>query len=296
MSNELANILKDDFDLSITRKNVTWGVKHENGDTFYVWFDALLNYLFSIGYYDDREKFNEYWSNSIQICGKDNLKFQSYIFPALCLAAGIPQTNEVLIHGMILDEKGQKMSKSIGNVIDPIEQKNKFGLLPLKYYLIFGLNTFKSSKYSENDLIDLWNSDIVNGLGNTTARILHLIDIKNIDVSGRSYHELLDDTFKKQLEADRVNIETLFEAYDFHGVRLALNSIIFELNQRIANEKPFDKNCTDYDRILRELYFKLNNIIPFYQIILKEKYWDFKLCFLENKKVILFEKIQKEKV
>lgn len=161
LSNELANLFKEDYDLSITRKNVDWGVKNENGDVFYVWFEALCNYFISAGYFDDRENFNEFWSNSLQICGQDNLKFQSYIFPALCLAGGIPQTSEVLVHGIILDESGNKMSKSVGNVIDPIEQKNKFGLLPLKYYLICGLNTYKNSKYSEKDLTELWNNDIL---------------------------------------------------------------------------------------------------------------------------------------
>lgn len=287
LSLELENIIKDSFDLSITRKNVVWGIKHENGDTFYVWAEALSNYLFAAGYFRDRDEFILYWSNSLQICGHDNLKFQSYVFPAMCLAAGIPQAKEVLVHGIILDEKGNKMSKSENNIIDPVEQKNKFGLLPLKYYLVFGLNTYKNSKYSEKDLIELWNSDIVNGLGNTISRTLHLIDKKNVFLD---YNSLSDD-FKNKLNTEYNHIDSLFQDYEFSSIRLALINIIGQINERFNNEKPFDKNCINYAEILNELYFQLKNIMPFYQIILKEKSDDLKRAFEENKKVILFERI-----
>jgi methionyl-tRNA synthetase len=288
LSNELSNILQNDFDLSITRKNVDWGVKSPDGDTFYVWFDALLNYIFSIGYYDQRDVFDEYWNNSLQICGQDNLKFQSFIFQALLIAAGIPQTKEVLVHGMILDERGKKMSKTIGNVIDPIEQKNKFGLLPLRYYLIFGLNTYKSSKYSEKDLADLWNADVVNGLGNTVARVLHLVDTKNVNLDVN----LLSIEFRVKLANVISHGHRFFHDYDFNAVRLLLNNTIGEINQRINDEKPFDKNCVEYDIILRELYFQLKTIVPFYQIIFKEKSTELSEAFINNKKVILFERIK----
>lgn len=288
LSNELSNILQNDFDLSITRKNVDWGVKSPDGDTFYVWFEALANYLFSAGYYENRESFNELWSDSLQICGQDNLKFQSYIFPALCLAAGIPQTKEVLVHGMVLDEHGKKMSKSVGNVIDPLEQKEKFGLLPLKYYLVFGLNTYKSSKYSEKDLVELYNSDIANGLGNTIARTLHLVDVRGVSLD----YELLSTEFKLQLKTEREHVHSLFHDYEFLSIKLALSSTIREINERMNDEKPFDKNCVDYERILRELYFQLKNTIPFYKIILKEKSVELEEAFINNKKVILFERIK----
>jgi methionyl-tRNA synthetase len=287
LSNELKNLLKDEFDLSITRKNVDWGVKNEDGDTFYVWAEALSNYLFAAGYYENPEEFKEWWENSIQICGKDNLKFQSYIFPALCLAADIPQIKEVLVHGIILDDKGQKMSKSVGNVIDPLQQKEKFGLLPLKYYLLFGLNTFKDSKYSEKDLIELWNSDIVNGLGNSISRLLHIIDTRSAEID----FEALSEDFKQKLTSEYKSIDNYFVNYEFQNARLSLVKIINEINTRINDEKPYHKDCEKFNQILNELYYQLKNVIPFYKIILKEKSDELERTIEEKKKAILFQRI-----
>lgn len=289
MSKELENLLKDEFDLSITRTNVSWGIRLNEKEVFYVWFEALLNYIFSIGYYENREGFDSYWENSLQICGKDNLKFQAYIFQAMLLSNNIPQTKELLIHGNILDEHGNKMSKSIGNVIDPIEQLDKYGLSPLKYYLSLGLNTFNDSKYSENELIDVWNNDIVNGLGNVISRILHLVDIKNIQLDAKKLDRKISDNNFDHWK----NIVSLFESYDFNKLRNYLNSYIKGLNQKIDIEKPFGKESTNYEQILNELYFELKIIIPFYQIILKEYSEKLEQAFIDNKKVILFKRIEK---
>lgn len=286
LSNELKNLLEDKFDLSITRKNVEWGIKLEGSDdTFYVWFEALLNYIFSIRYYEEPTFFKEYWEDSLQICGKDNLKFQAYIFQALLLANNIPQIKEILVHGIILDKEGNKMSKSVGNVIDPIEQKNKYGLTPLRYYLTCGLNTFGDSKYSETDLVNSWNSDIANGLGNIIARTLHLVDIKKVYLPAVGSIKLSEN-----MVLHKVKIEQLFEEYKFQELRDYLNSVIAKLNKRFENEKPFSKECLNPEVIIHEIYWELKSLIPAYQILLKEHADNLELAFKENKKVVLFKR------
>jgi methionyl-tRNA synthetase len=285
LSKEFSNLLEDDFDLSITRKNVKWGVELSDEETIYVWFEALLNYIFAVKYYEDKEYFNEYWSNSLQICGKDNLKFQSYILQAILLANDVPQTTELLVHGTILDENGIKMSKSLGNVIDPIEQKEKWGLSPLKYYLVLGLSLYDDSKYSEKELVNIWNSEVVNGLGNLISRTLHLIDIKNIDTN----ENLLSESFKESLNVFKTDIEKAFEEYNFNAVRALLNSNISKLNKRFQDEKPFDKNCTNYQEILNEIYFNLKVVSEYYTIVLKEHKEEIKQSFINKKKIILFQ-------
>lgn len=287
ISPELTNILNDPFDLSITRQNVKWGVKAPNGDVFYVWADAITNYPFSAGFYSNKEHFNSLWENSLIICGKDNLKFQAYILQALLLANNIPQTKEVLVHGIILDENGVKMSKTIGNVIDPIEQVEKHGLDAVRYYLCFGLNTFGDSKYSETDLINLWNNDIVNGLGNLIARLFHLINIREVKL--KEY--FLSEDVLYSIRSNNTNLQNKFEEYDFKGVRDYLNEVINGLNYRITNEKPFAKDCENYSQILNEVYFGLKSIIPYYKIVLKDSYNKLTEAFNQKpEKVIIFEK------
>jgi len=248
----------------------------------------LLNYIFAIRFYEDKEYFNNFWQNSLQICGKDNLKFQAYIFQALLLSNNIPQTKELLIHGTILDEKGYKMSKTAGNIIDPIIQKEKFGLSPLKYYLIFGLSLYEDSKYSEQELINLWNNDIVNGFGNLVSRTLHLIDIKKIKLDP----DALSDAFESHLEDIQFQLDFLFQKYEFTKVRNLLNEIFYNLNKRFQEEKPFSKECDNIQKVLNEIYFELKLTSYYYEIILKEYKNEIHQAFINNKKVILFKKIE----
>lgn len=286
-SKELANIFNDDFDLSITRQNVDWGVKTEDGETLYVWFEALLNYIFAAGYYSNNEKFKNYWGNSLIICGKDNLKFQAYILQALLVANDVPQTSEVLVHGTILDENGAKMSKSVGNVIDPIGEFTKYGTDPVRYYLTFGLNTTGDSKYSEADLVKKWNDEVVSGLGNLISRTLHLIDIKGVEVPASRGN--ITNYF--EVNANIASIDKAFETYNFGEANKLLVRTVNRLNARISNEKPFDKDCHNYAEILSEIHYELRCIVPYYSMVLKNAAYYLNEAFVDNKKVILFNRI-----
>jgi len=287
-SKELENIFKDDFDLSITRQNVDWGIKTEHGETLYVWFEALLNYVFAAGLYTDNEKLDQYWGNSLIICGKDNLKFQAYILQALLIANNLPQTSEVLVHGTILDEKGDKMSKSVGNIIDPIDQLDKYGLDAVRYYLTFGLNTTGDSKYSEEDLVKKWNTEVVSGLGNLISRTLHLIDIKGVEVPARGGN--ISNGFA--ITTNISDIDKAFETYNFGEANKLLVRTVNRLNARISNEKPFDKDCHNYAEILSEIHYELQGIIPYYGLILKNSKDALESALEGTKKVILFDKIE----
>lgn len=289
ISAELENLLKEPFDLSITRQNVKWGIPTGEGDSvFYCWFEALTNYIFAIDYYEEPERFKEFWESSLIICGKDNLKFQAYILQAMLLANGIPQTKEVLVHGMILDSKGVKMSKSLGNVIDPVEQIRRYGLDAVRYYLAFGLNTFGDSKYSEGDLKTLWNADIVDGLGNLIARLLHLIDIRDVDISETKVSGYRWD----RIYYTQYKVDVAFCHYDFKGVRDLLNGTIARLNKTINDSKPFSKDCVNYAEILNEIYFELTGILPYYKLILKRHDYALDTAFAGMKKAIVFKKLE----
>lgn len=284
LSNELKNILAGDFDFPITRNNVRWAIPFEDG-TLHCWWEALQGFLFAAGLYNDSDSFQDWWANSLQLCGKDNLKFQAYIFQAMLLAAGLPQTKEILVHGMILDEKGTKMSKSLGNVVDPIVQLEKYGRGALRYYLTLGLNTYGDSAFSEKDLVNIWNKEVVGGFGNLVARILHLVDVHEVKVTENEYQEEFHVT-----KGDRLaEVRKAFERHDFHEVRTLLNSYVSDLNRRVNDERPFDPAVTDRKRIIGEILLCLEDIAPFYAIILKEPAIFSALD--GGKKVILFEKL-----
>lgn len=282
LTRELENVISNMGDISITRRkeNVSWGVSMDNEQVFYVWYEALLNYLFALGY-PENESAIDYWRNGVIICGKDNLRFQAYILQALMLSNNLPQNSGVLVHGTILDENGRKMSKSVGNVINPLEQIEKYGSDALRYYLAFGLNTFSDSKYNEKELIDMWNNDIVNNLGNTISRVLHMIHKFEVDVSDV---EQLGDSL----------IECAFENYDFKGVRMVMNDTISEISKAINEKKPWQKDFNNRDYFLRRIYQKLYSLVPYYKIILKNHAQDLEQAFIDNKKVILFKKIDEK--
>ncbi len=284
LSNELRNILANDFDFPITRSNVQWAIPFEDG-TLHCWWEALQNYVFAAGLYDEGDDFAGWWANSLQLCGKDNLKFQAYIFQAILLAAGLPQTQGVLVHGTILDEKGAKMSKSEGNVVDPIAQLEKYGKGPLRYYLTLGINTYGDTAFSEEELVKAWNNEVVGGFGNLVARTLHLVDIQGVDVEVEPSAQFQERN-GQQLAAVRL----AFQRYDFYEVRRLLNLWVSELNRRINDERPFDASVVNRHEIIREIYLSLDDIAPFYTIILKDP--AIFEALLAKKKVILFKKLE----
>lgn len=286
LSLELSNILSNDFDFPITRSNVEWAIPFGEGRTLHCWAEALLNYIFAAGYYQNSDEFSQYWGNSLQLCGKDNLKFQAYIFQAILIAAGIPQTSEILVHGTILDKNGNKMSKSLGNVVNPLDQLEKYGLGPLRYYLTFGLNTYNDSSFNEEDLVRIWNSEVVGGYGNLISRVLHLADIQGIDVNniavGSEYSNKVSELKKEVCDS--------FESYDFSKSRELINSWVRTLNKRINDERPFDLSVSNREDIISEILYAVKELSIFYSFILKNDEIQDKINL--GKKVILFPRLE----
>lgn len=291
LSKELKAQAENFNEISITRKNVDWGVKIPGSDdTLYVWFEALLNYCLALTLaYPNKKEWEEFWSNSLIICGPDNLKFQAYILQAINLALDLPQNKEVLVHSVILDDKGKKMSKTVGNVVDPFEQSLIYGVSPVRFYLGLGLSTTGQANYSETDLINLWNSQIVDGLGNSIARVLHLIDIKGIDIN-----EPLNETYQQFLNVKESRLDFCLEHYHLNDLRDELNDFVTYINRRINDEKPFSKDCKNPEAILNECYHGLKLICKYYSYIIPSYTQAFFQAFEGKKKVILFNKLEKK--
>ena len=226
---EVLKLLDDSPDVSISRPitQLKWGVPVPNDDSqvMYVWMDALSNYITVLGYPD--EDISEWWPAEAQFMGKDVLRFHAIIWPAILLGLGLPLPHTIVSHGMILSN-GQKMSKSIGNVIDPMEVIERHGLDAFRYYFLRHVDTFNDSDFTWDKYEESYNNELANDLGNLVQRLATLA-MKN-EISGK---ELVSDL---ELPAEYRAMMERFEfsrAFDFVWGRIQ------ELNKRIDEEKPW---------------------------------------------------------
>lgn len=163
-----------DFSISRPREKMSWGVPVP-GDTehvMYVWFDALVNYLSAIGWPADEQRFLKWWP-AVQCAGKDNLRQQAAMWQAMLLSAGLPTSKQIFIHGFITSG-GQKMSKTLGNVIDPLLVAERYGVEAVRYVLLRHTSPFEDSDLTEDAIREYYTAHLSNGLGNLVARVMKL--------------------------------------------------------------------------------------------------------------------------
>ncbi|KKS65270.1 MAG: Methionyl-tRNA synthetase, partial [Candidatus Daviesbacteria bacterium GW2011_GWA1_42_6] len=174
---EMLAFAKDIKDIPVSRTNFSWGipVTEHPGHVMYVWFDALTNYLTGVGFLENPKLFEKFWPADAHILGKDNARWHVLLWPAILKSAGIELPKTILVNGF-LSLNGQKMSKSIGNVIRPTEWVEKYGADAVRYYLLRYTTLTEDSDISEEKLIQAYNSDLANGLGNLVARVARLCE------------------------------------------------------------------------------------------------------------------------
>ena len=170
----------EDFSISRVKEKMPWGVPVPGDDrhVMYVWFDALVNYISTLGWPENEKKFEKFWGtkkspNAVQMAGKDQIRQQAAMWQAMLLSAGLPTTKRILIHGFIT-VNGQKMSKSLGNVIDPLKIIDEYGIDALRYFLARHIHPFEDSDFTFERFRNAYNADLANGLGNQAARIMKL--------------------------------------------------------------------------------------------------------------------------
>ncbi|MBW6440481.1 methionine--tRNA ligase [Patescibacteria group bacterium] len=230
--NEILSVLKEGLrDVSFSRPKIVldWGVPVPNNEnqTMYVWCDALTNYISALGYGEDyrgstaiNEKFKTYWPADVHIIGKDILRFHAAIWPAILLSAGLSLPKKLFVHGFITSD-GQKISKSLGNVIDPIAVAKKYGVDALRYYLLKEIPSGGDGNFSFERFEEIYKSDLQNGLGNLIARTLTMPEkyfynqVPNINLEKTGQAE----TYSKNDEnrtfgSSRSDIEKVWELID----------------------------------------------------------------------------------
>ncbi|MBQ9019970.1 methionine--tRNA ligase [Candidatus Saccharibacteria bacterium] len=226
---EVLKLLVDSPDVSISRPTtqLTWGVPVPGDDSqvMYVWLDALSNYITVLGYPDD--DISTYWPADLQIVGKDILRFHAIIWPAILLGLGLPLPRIILSHGFILSN-GQKMSKSIGNVVDPTEVLERHGLDAFRYYFTRHIDTFADSDFTWEKFDAAYNNELANDLGNLVQRLAVLCYKNNVKAP--------EFTPVKDAEYSR-----LMSAYEFSNAMNYAWSKVQDINRRIDETKPWSK-------------------------------------------------------
>ncbi|MEA1937099.1 MAG: methionine--tRNA ligase [Patescibacteria group bacterium] len=248
--NEILNVIKSglkDISFSRPKKTLDWGVPVPNDETqtMYVWCDALTNYISALGYGDDflntantelsseyselSSVFKKYWPADIHLIGKDILRFHAAIWPAMLLSAGLPLPKKIFVHGFITSG-GQKMSKSLGNVIDPFEIIDKYGVDALRYYLLKEIPSGGDGDFSFERFEEVYQADLANGIGNLTARIIALA----------TKNENCNSPFEKGDWRDfQTKVENIWQNYE-----KSLNN--FKLNEALEITKKLMSACDEY--------------------------------------------------
>lgn len=176
-----------DFSISRVKEKMPHGVPvpGDESQVMYVWFDALVNYISTLGWPDDADGlFSRYWPG-LQVCGKDNLRPQAAMWQAMLMSAGLSPSRQILVFGF-LTANGQKISKSAGNTVDPFELTAKYGADAVRYYLLAEIPPYEDGDYSEARFRERYNADLANGLGNLAARVSNLLEKNNIVTSYES--------------------------------------------------------------------------------------------------------------
>jgi methionyl-tRNA synthetase len=221
-------------DLCISRVNLDWGVPLPGGGVMYVWLDALLNYITALGWSNDSEKFRTFWPADVQLVGKEIARFHTIIWPAILWALGLPEPRAVFAHGWITIE-GEKMSKSVGNVVDPFALVDRFGADAIRYFLLREAPFGSDFSFSETKVLQRRQSDLGNDLGNLLKRSLAML----ARYRGGVVPERGKAAFGARFEALPQTAGAQIAALDFRGALDSIWELVGALNGTIDERKPW---------------------------------------------------------
>ncbi|MBN1445966.1 MAG: methionine--tRNA ligase [Candidatus Omnitrophica bacterium] len=247
--NEVLNLIKSGVcDVSITRKNVEWGIVSPTPEkyTVYVWFDALLNYLSGIGYLHDEGLFEKYWPANVQLMAKDIIRFHNVIWPCMLMALDLPLPETIFAHGWWITGK-EKISKSKGNAVSPGKIIEEYGVDALRFFLLrevpFGLD----GEYSDETFKKRYNSDLVNDLGNLVNRTVNLVETK---LSGTVAYSDTDNGLAEISAAAYENYEAKMKALALSEALEEAWKLVSALNKFLDEKAPWREGSTGVKQVL----------------------------------------------
>ncbi len=262
--NEIKNFVNNglqDFSISRLKEKMPWGISVPNDDTqvMYVWFDALSNYVSTlaeenVNSIDDllkSEKFIKYWQNGTptQYCGKDNTRFQSAMWQAMLMAAGLSNSHQIVVNGFVTGEGGVRMSKSLGTSYDPRDVVEEYGIDALRFFMLKEISSFEDSPFTIERFKDAYNSGLANGLGNLTSRVMAMatnygVKLNEEELSIKYYTEEIPD----------------LESFDINKF---INKIWLDLrglDEYIQKTEPFKKIKVDEEGAKNDVHYLLYHL------------------------------------
>ena len=256
----------EDFSISRLKSKMPWGVDVPNDSEhiMYVWFDALVNYIFAVGWPDDTEKFNKWWNESggvVQYAGKDNLRQQSAMWQAMLKSACISPSKQIVIEGFINAEGGVKMSKSLGNTINPYDVVAEYGADALRYYMAREISPFEDGVFTMERFTEAYNANLANGLGNLVSRIMKMASV-NLDSCPDIPETNISREYFDYLDKFEIN-----KAADYIWSEIGAMDLYIQENQ------PFKVVKTDRDsgqKMIRDLVVRLYSVAKILNPIMPE--------------------------
>ncbi len=262
--NEIKALIRrglEDFSVSRVAKKMPWGVPvpGDESQVMYVWFDALVNYVSTIGWPNDLDSFSKWWP-VVQFAGKDQVRQQAAMWQAMLLSAGLTPSEKIVIHGFI-NIGGEKMSKSVGNVVGPVELVNEYGVDALRYYLTREVNQFEDSDFTKERFKEAYNANLANGLGNLVSRVM----------------KMAQDNLEEPVEVPEFeNMESYFTFLNAFDINKAVNFVweeISKMDKFIQDSEPFKVVKEDKEKgkkMIKDLVTRLYSVARMLNPIMPE--------------------------
>ena len=287
--NEIKEFTKrglEDFSISRLKEKMPWGapVPNDEKHVMYVWFDALVNYITCLEWPEKGKKFKDFWPG-FQVAGKDNLRQQSSMWQAMLLSAGLPNSKQIFIHGFIT-ANGQKMSKSLGNVINPTELVEKYGTDAVRYYLLREIPSTEDGDFTYEKFEQRYNSDLAGGIGNLVSRVVAMA--VKLDCFAASAPR--NDKLKKEIKKTEKQVEALLSEFKFHEALKVIWALISWCDKYINEAKPWEGK-EGSEKAISDLLFSIETIGELLQPFLPETSEKIKKALEEKKIGALFPRI-----
>lgn len=272
--NEMINFIKGGLDdLCISRSTFNWGipVPIDEKHVIYVWFDALSNYISALGWgSDDESLLEKFWPADVHIVGKDIARFHAIIWPTILLAADIPLPKQIFGHGWVLSNGG-KMSKSKGNVVNPFELIDKYGVDAVRYYLLRDIPSGQDGNYTEELFITRYNTDLANDYGNLVSRTISMIDKYNDSViPAPEQEERIDEDLVRLATTTPAHAAKELDKFNFPGALEQIFALVGRANKYIDETTPWVLAKDDkYRPRLMSVLYNLSECIRIVTILLK---------------------------